>query len=156
MSLKKILGASLATLALTGVFALAAQANDSNTNVNGNTNQSDIHRPTKAPVNLTCMTSGVDKREAAISAAFTAFSTANQSALSARQTTLHTAWGLTDAKARRTAIKDAWTAFRTAKRQARATYNTAVKSAWSAFKTDAKACSGNASEEAGGQGQDNL
>ncbi len=155
MHLKKILGASLATLALTGVFALAAQANDESSNSNANTNTGE-HMMTKSPVDLACMTSAVDKREAATVSAWNAFNTAMQSALSARTSALHTAWGMTDTKARRAAIRAAWSAFRKAKRTARMDYNKAVKSAWGTFRTDAKACHGSPGEEGGGQGQDNL
>jgi len=155
MSIKKILGASLATLALSGVFALAVQAEDSNTNTNTNTS-GEVQHQIKPQVDLTCMVSAVAKREAATSTAFSAFSTAMQSALSARSSALSAAWAMTDAQARRAAIKAAWSTFRQAKRTARMHYNTAIRAAWSTFKTDAKTCHGSSGEEGGGQGQDNL
>jgi hypothetical protein len=87
-----------------------------------------------------CLAAAVDKREAAVGAAFAAFSTSMTSALSTRRTALAAAWALTDAAARNAATKAAWQAWNTAAKSARQTLNAARRTAWSTFSTDRKAC----------------
>ena len=104
----------------------------------------------KPTVDLTCMTTAVDKREDAIASENTTFASAWSAAYSARKSALDNAWTLTDAKARRIAIKSAWTAYAGSVKSARKTWNTDRSATWTAFKTDAKACHASASDmEAG-------
>ena len=112
--------------------------------------------PVKKTVDLTCMVNGVDARETALQSAYTTFSSAQSAALLARASALHTAWGNTDAKARRTALRAAWQTYRTAHRAAVSAHRTAHTSAWSAFRTAAKACKGNGYEEPGSSLESSL
>ena len=92
----------------------------------------------KTTVNLTCMQTAVDTREDAVSNAFKGFNDDVVSALAARKTGLHDAWGLSDKVARASAVKASWTAWKTAKKAAHSELKTARKSAWNTFKTTAK------------------
>ena len=96
--------------------------------------------PIKVGQNIACVQAAVDTREDAIGGAFTAFSTAESAALSARKTALHDAWGNTDATARRTARNKAWSDFKTTSKSAFTTLRTSKKDAWSKFETASKAC----------------
>lgn len=90
--------------------------------------------------NFACVQTAVDTRETAIGTAFSAFSSSVSSALSARKTALHDAWGMTDAKARREARNKAWSDFRTTNRAAYKTLRDAKTAAWKAFKEASRAC----------------
>jgi hypothetical protein len=90
--------------------------------------------------NMLCVQTAVATREAAIGTAFTTFSTSMSSALSTRATALNTAWGMTDAKARRTARNEAWVNYKKASQAAKSTMKTSKKSAWTTFQTASKAC----------------
>ena len=97
--------------------------------------------PTPSPqINLACIQTAVDAREQSIGAAFSAFSTTESAALTARASALHTAWAITDATARRAARSAAWSTYTTANRSAFSTLRAARKAAWSAFATASKAC----------------
>jgi len=94
----------------------------------------------KTTLNLSCVQGAVDAREGALGQAFTTFSQAMTSALSARKTALHDAWGLTDNVARRTARKTAWTTYQSAAKAARTAVRSSRETAWADFKTASKAC----------------
>jgi hypothetical protein len=112
--------------------------------------------PVRKTVDLACMVAAVDAREVALQTAFTTFGTAQTAALTTRASALHTAWGMTDAKARRTALKTAWNTYRTSHRAAVSAHRTAHNSAWSAFRTAAKTCKGNSYEEPGSSSESSL
>lgn len=107
-------------------------------------------------LNVACIQSAVDTREDALESAFTAFTTAENTALAARKTALHDAWGTTDATARRTARNKAWSDFRVANRKAFETLRNGRKTAWSTFTTASKACGTGVIESAGQEGAGSL
>ncbi|MBI5156205.1 hypothetical protein HZA45_02935 [Candidatus Peregrinibacteria bacterium] len=112
----------------------------------------------KKTVDIVCVQTAVDKREQAIAGAWTAFNAGMTTAYATRASALHTAWGMTDAAARRAAVKAAWDAFRTSSKSAMKTHREAKKNAWKTFRTEAKACRGAAAEvsvEASGEAADN-
>jgi hypothetical protein len=92
----------------------------------------------KTSVNLTCMQTAVDVREDAVADAFGDFNDDVETALAARKTALHDAWGLSDKTARNTAVKSAWTTWKAAKKSAHTDLKSARKAAWTTFKTTAK------------------
>ena len=111
---------------------------------------------THGGANIPCVQSAVDVREGAIGDAFSAFSSAESAALSARKSALHDAWGLTDATARRTARNKAWSDFHAANKAAYTALRTAKKAAWSAFEAASKACKAPVVESAKDEGTGSL
>ena len=91
-------------------------------------------------VMVSCIKPAVEKRETAIGAGFSAYTTAVNATLATRKTSLVAAWTLTDATARQTAIRAAWKAYRDSMDTARKTLRTARISAWTQFATEVKAC----------------
>ncbi len=89
-------------------------------------------------VNLTCMQTAVDTREAAIVEAFDTLSEDIGAALAARKTALHDAWGITERTDRNKAIKAAWTTWKSAHKEAHKDLKADRKAAWDTFKTTAK------------------
>ena len=142
--LKKFIGTALVLSSLAAAIpALAAE---------------NMHQDSAAMVStaISCVAPVVTTRETAIGAAFSAFSTAQSSALSTRQAALRAAWSKTTVKDVRAGVQDAWKAYRTAHSAAVKTHRQAVKAAWVKFRTDAKVChptkgvpveSGNASDD---------
>lgn len=96
------------------------------------------HASSTKTVNLTCMQTAVDTREAAIGTAFDTMHTSVKAALSARKTALHDAWGLTDKSARQSAIKTAWKKWKTDNKGAHIKLRTERKMAWETFKKTVK------------------
>ena len=90
MNHKQIVVGTLIAVSLIGSNAFAATTTPSTT-------------VTTSKVDYACVQTAVDVREDAIATAFTTFTSAESAALSARKSALHDAWGMTDAKARRTA-----------------------------------------------------
>ncbi len=116
-----------------------------------------IARPVPtAKVSFECVQAAVDVRETSIGVAFSAFSTAENTALSARKTALHDAWGTTVAKDRRAARNKAWSDYRTASRAAFTAMRTARKETWAAFSAASKACKVDVVEEPGQEGAGSL
>jgi hypothetical protein len=116
-----------------------------------------IDTPTPAPtpkpaMDIACVQKAVDAREGALGDAFTAFSGAESHALAGRKSALNTAWGLTDAKARRTAREGAWAEFRAGNKAAYTALRTSRRAAWSTFKTAAPVVETAQSEGAGSLG----
>lgn len=104
-------------------------------------------------VNTACMQTAVGKRDGAIISALDAYYNAAKSALTARQTALQGAWGITDKKAHTEVMRKAWSDYRASIKATRKTFQSARASAWKQFGTDTKGCRG-ASEEFGSQGTD--
>ncbi len=135
---KLIIGAMVASMALSAGAALAQDNYSTNTNAPAPTG---MHQPAvKKTVDLPCAAAAVAKREAAVSSAFAAKSTAISAAFTKRASDLAAAWTITVAKDRNAAIKAAWKTFNASAKTARMTYMTANKAAWKTFGTDAKAC----------------
>lgn len=114
-------------------------------------------KPTSTPpiMDLACMQTAVDKRDTAIIAAFSNFTSTTTSALGMRKQNLVEAWKLTDKKARRDAIKRAWNFYTTSVKIARRAFNASRKAAWKQFYTDRKSCKGiNIGDDAGTEGHD--
>lgn len=93
------------------------------------TSSDDNEKKSGKTVDAACMAAAVTTREDALIAA-----------TQTRKPALIAAWAMTEKKERNAALKSAWTAFRKAKLDA-----------WKAFKTAAKACGQNASEESMGE-----
>ena len=94
----------------------------------------------KETLNISCVQVAVDAREGTIDQAFATYSGKMTTALTARKTALHNAWGITDATARKSARDAAWTAYKTAAKAAHTELKTTKQKAWSDFKTASKAC----------------
>ena len=124
---KKFINASLLASSLLMVTPVLAQS---------------VKQPTKPKVDIACVGKAVDVRETALGLAFSTFASAQSAALSARQSGLHTAWAMTDGKARNAAIQTAWQAYRSAHKSAVTAHQEADKSAQSRFKNVAKDCKG--------------
>jgi hypothetical protein len=97
-------------------------------------------------VDGTCMQNAVEKRDAAMIAAFDAFHTSAAAALTTRKTALKDAWGKTGDE-RKAALKDAWKTFQDSWKMAAKTLREAKKTAWKTFRTEAKACGGTSSAD---------
>ena len=102
----------------------------------------------RAPVDLACMQTAVEKRDNAMIAALDAYHASWKAALQTRRDELKAAWGIQDKNQREDAIRAAWRKFRESKKSARDTFRTARKNAWKTFKTDARACRGQGSIDA--------
>ena len=92
------------------------------------------------PFNVVCMQTAVDKRDSSVISAWDTLSAAIKSALSARQSDIKTAFGITDKKARKTAIRDAWKTHSKAARDARSAFKSARELAWKTYYADRRAC----------------
>jgi hypothetical protein len=144
MNKKLIFGFAAAAIFMSAAAAFAADGTSSATST----------KPQSA-VNIACVQSAVGKREAAVAAAFDAYSAAEKSALSARSSALSAAWGKTNLKDVRIAVKSSWKAYNDAQKAARKTLRQATQGAWKQFNTDRKSCGkGAGDEEIGGQGAD--
>ena len=102
--------------------------------------QNGAHVGAKSTINNVCVQAAVDIREQAMGDAWTTFSSSVASALSARKTALHGAWGLADGSARRTARAAAWEAFNNANKSAHSALKAVRKNIWSVFKNSSNAC----------------
>ncbi len=111
---------------------------------------------TFSAADLACVQTAVDARETTIGTAFNTYSTAMASALSARKAALHTAWGMTDNTARRTARNAAWSTFKTASKAAHRALKASRHSAWATFRTASAACHVPAVEAQGQDTEGNL
>lgn len=109
-----------------------------------------------ATMDFACVQTAVDAREGAIGATFTAFSSAESTALSARKTALHDAWGQTTSAARKTARTKAWSDYKTANKAAYSALRTAKKAAWSTFATASASCKVPVVEGAATEGEGSL
>lgn len=89
-------------------------------------------------IDTTCVQTAVSAREQAIVAAWSTYNTAVVAAHTARSSALATAWGNSDAVARKTAIKAAWYTFGASIKTATKTMRTTKKSVWETFKTTVK------------------
>ncbi len=89
-------------------------------------------------VDLTCMATAIDTREDAVMTAWKNFSSTTVAALGVRKAALHTAWGMTEMKARTAAVVKAWKEWRTASMKAHKALRGERKAAWDAFKKTAK------------------
>ncbi len=89
-------------------------------------------------LDLTCMQTAVDAREDALTTAFATFHDAVDTALAARKTALHDAWGLTDKTARLAAIKSARETYKKSHESALKALKKARGTAWETFKTTSK------------------
>ena len=96
---------------------------------------------------LTCMQNAVDKRDSAIITAWDKYSAAAKSALEVRKAALKSAWAITDKTQRVTAIRKAWNDYKAAIKSARKAFASEKKAVWKTWKTDAKACKGNAEDK---------
>lgn len=101
-----------------------------------------VKQPAKPKIDIACVAAAVDMREASLGSAFATFASAQSAALSARLNALHTAWRMTDGKARNAAIQTAWQAYRSAHKSAVTAHQESDKSAQSRFKNVAKDCKG--------------
>lgn len=137
---------SIFTLSLLVLPVLADEATGTNTNVNTNV--------ASAAAILTCVQTAVEKRDAAIIAAFDTFSAAAKNLLTVRKDELVAAWALTDAKARRLAIKAAWAKYSKGLKEARDAFKKTKKSAWTQWNKDRKACRASAGDDKGAEGYD--
>ena len=89
-------------------------------------------------VNLTCMQTAIDTREAALISAFGDFKTSMDEALSDRKAALHDAWGISNRVDRNKAIKTAWSDWRKAKKEAYSELKSDRKATWTTFASTAK------------------
>ncbi len=92
----------------------------------------------KKNVDLTCMQTAVDTREASLLSSFGAFHDDIEEALTTRKDALHSAWGLTSGPDRTKAIGSAWKTWKSDHQNALKTFKTSRKSAWETFKTTVK------------------
>ena len=109
-----------------------------------------------ATMDFACVQTAVDAREGDIGSAFTAFSSAESAALSARKTALHDAWGQTTSAARKSARTKAWSDYKTANKAAYSALRTAKKAAWSTFATASASCKVPVVEGAAMEGEGSL
>ncbi len=101
-------------------------------------------------VDATCMQTAVDTRESSLETAWNTFTTSVTSALSARKTALHDAWGLSVVSERNAAIKTAWKEWKSASKTNHKKLITDRKSAWETFrKTTKESCKVTAPKEEG-------
>ena len=75
---------------------------------------------------VSCIKTALEKRETAISSAYT-------TALTTRKTALLVAWDKTTKSEVKTAIANAWKSYKSTK-------NASIKTAWNTYKTDVKNC----------------
>lgn len=108
---------------------------------------------------VSCIKTAVEAREGKIIENQTNFSSEMKTVLETRKNALISAWGVTDAKNRKTDIKSAWNNFKTSSKVLTKAIKENNKSAWSTFEASRKACKGSAStaglaEENEGKGID--
>lgn len=146
--LKKLTYASLiASFVLSAALPVIAETNG--------TPPTTTQTITAPSLDLACVQTAVGKRDAAIIAAWDAYTTAVKAALQARSTALQAAWGITNRADRRKAIRAAWKDYQTALKTARKALKDARHAAWAQFNTDRKSCGkGAASDDSGSEGQD--
>ena len=144
------------SLALFFAVAIPAYAETTGTPTHGGASMAPTIMQQKPPVDYSCIQKAVDTREDAVGTAFSAFATSESAALSARKTALHDAWGMGDAKARRTARNKAWGDFRTASKTAHSALKTAKESPWKDFEVASKACKTPVVEKSGTEGVGSL
>lgn len=107
--------------------------------------EDDDRKETRAAVvldatQMTCISTAITKREAALIAGHDAYAAAIKTAYTNRSTALTAAWTKTDPKERRALVKAADRAFYDATKAARKSWNTARRTAWKTFETERKAC----------------
>jgi hypothetical protein len=95
---------------------------------------------TTPALNQICMQKAVEKRENALIAAVTQYSSSTQSALTARRDALKAAWGENDKTKRKNAINKAWNDYKRALKDARYKLTKSKNEAWKGFNTDRKGC----------------
>ncbi len=128
---------TVSALAMASMFALSAFADDGN---HATTSPNPRHTPT--PVDITCVQTAVNTRETTLDTGFDTLTASIKSAYTARKAALNTAWGMSDAKARRASIRIAFSDFRTNTRKARQAWTTTRIAAWNQFSTARRACPG--------------
>jgi hypothetical protein len=101
----------------------------------------------KKTVDLTCMQSAVEKRDGAIITAWDKYTASVKSALETRKSALKSAWTITEKTERISAIKTAWNNYKSSIKTTRQTWMKERKATWQTWKTDAKACAGNAEDK---------
>lgn len=99
-----------------------------------------INKEALAAGAITCIQTAVNKREDAISAAFTTYSQAVIGALTARKTALNNSWSKATNKERLAARNVAWDAYKKTVKDANAKMMSTKKAAHGTFAKDAKAC----------------
>ena len=147
--MKKILLASGATFALAAM--LAAPVFAENTQAENTT-----AKPTPNTDAIACVRTAITKRETSIQNAFSAYTTAQNTALTTRSSALSAAYAVADAKTIRKSLKDAWTTYRKTHSAITKSHNESVKAAWSLFSKDVKTCktTGTIPVDARGQNDD--
>ncbi len=135
MKSKLVLGAAAVSLFTFVTPAFAIPAYSSSSSAGGN-------------VDIVCVQGYVATRESALMSAWSSYASGMTSAYDIRKAALASAWGTTEAAARRTAVKAAWTTFRSSKKVTVKSWNDTRKSAWKAFRQSVKACKGAATETA--------
>lgn len=140
--MKKLLLVSLAAVIALPVMAQQAE------------NVKNKIKEVKAPVDVACVQTAIEKRENSILTAYDTQYTAIKAALIVRKDALKNAWTLTDQKTRREAIKAVWSTFKTTK-EARKAFHSARESAWKQFSAESKKCGKTVSaDETGSKGSD--
>lgn len=126
-------GAFVAALVCVALFTAPSLASAHNGLSGKNHHASSTKPHASTTVNLTCMQTAVDTREASVGTAFNTLHTAVAAALAARKTALHDAWGLTDKVARNKAIKTAWMKWKVDNKAAHTKLRIDRKKAWETF-----------------------
>lgn len=123
---KSLIGASVFALAIPMI--VSAQAATPVTTNQGN------------GLNVSCIQTAIAKRDTALSADMTTFSTSIISALSARSTALQAAIALPTRTERVAARTAAYTAFKTSTTAAHTTLKASRTNEWTTYSSDVKAC----------------
>lgn len=99
-----------------------------------------VNKEALTPEAIACIQTALSKRDDAISASFTTYSTAVTGALTTRKVALNDSWSKPTGKDRLAARDAAWNAYKKTVKEANTKMMTAKKAAHDAFGKEAKAC----------------
>lgn len=138
---------SLATLVIAGSLlatnaAMVSAHSDENRGLEKAKIKAEVS--SSAAIDLACMATAIDVREAAVATALDTYHANIKTALQTRRAALKAAYSITDAKARKDAIKAAWETFSGTWRKNAKDLKTARRAAWNTFNTERKECNGQA------------
>lgn len=146
---KPLLASMLGLVLFSGVSLATATESTATTTVNKPETERHLKKPEMKKLDITCVQTAVEKREAAVAASVDTYYSALKTALSVRRDALKTAWAITDNKARSTAVNAAWKTFQDSRKAAQKIYRDSRNAAWKTFSTDRKACGLSSSAEEG-------
>jgi hypothetical protein len=138
--------AAAGVVSLFGGFAGSHASTSHTFNVNDSSStrkeMHDVHvaSSTKTAINISCVASAVSAREDSLNTALTTYTSAIESAYSARSSALVLAYAQSDSNAIRSSVKTAWQQFTSSSQGAKHAWQKSRENAWSTFRNAIKSC----------------